>query len=369
MSKKRRIENQEYDQYWDITVEYTDIYGSRFNNTLRMIIDYIDEHKVTEYIPENYQELQGIISNVYHKADDASTRKSINQFIKLGFVKPYLLSYNPKCRKFINEIDKDKKRSIFSEIFYENASLSSSVDTDLTYQNEIKFLLKTLAYHPNKVLTKDDLIALMCTPNFYNIGRGYLTVEELEEQKRFSERINFEKKKYNQISYLFGFLNKINNIKANKDTGISFINSDDVEIDTTRDPIRYSIYKTQLKNESRKLFGSEVCYIDLLTFVGLTASHIKDSAVCLREGNIDEAYDYENGLLLSQQNDMMFDHYLITIDENGHILTNDKEFLDNTEYLNRLKNTIVDSRILTDNRKRYLIWHRNKFKERLQDSK
>ena len=40
---KKKIENQQYDSYWKLTVEYTDIYDRRFNNTLKTIVKFIDD--------------------------------------------------------------------------------------------------------------------------------------------------------------------------------------------------------------------------------------------------------------------------------------------------------------------------------------
>lgn len=55
------------------------------------------------------------------------------------------------------------KQSIFSEIFYDSASFNSSITNDNRDKKEINFLLKTLMYHPEKKLSKTDLIALMVT--------------------------------------------------------------------------------------------------------------------------------------------------------------------------------------------------------------
>ena len=237
--RKKVITNQQYDSYWKLTVEYTDIYDTHFNNTLKMIIKFIDDNQLqkNEYEQKHYKKLQNIIYAVYPKADKASVRKSINQFVKLGFVFPKLKGYHKLTKKFLNTTDQDEKKSIFSTIFYENASFNSSITVDNTKTKETNFLLKTLSYHPNKKLTKKDIIALMVTPTINSINKGYLTKEELQTQYNYSKTINFEEKKYNQISYLFNFLNLMPNIKAEKNNGIWFINPNDIEIDTKRDPI------------------------------------------------------------------------------------------------------------------------------------
>ena len=35
---------EKYDEYWKLTVEYTDIFGAQFNNTLKVIVKYIDDN-------------------------------------------------------------------------------------------------------------------------------------------------------------------------------------------------------------------------------------------------------------------------------------------------------------------------------------
>ena len=44
MSTKKAKKNQQYDEYWKLTVEYTNIFGAQFNNTLKVIVKYIDDN-------------------------------------------------------------------------------------------------------------------------------------------------------------------------------------------------------------------------------------------------------------------------------------------------------------------------------------
>ena len=271
-------------------------------------------------------------------------------------------------KRFLNTTFQEEKRSIFSQIFYENSSFNSSTTTDFTNIKETNFLLKTLAYHPDKKLSRNDIIALMVTPGISEISKGYLTKDELEEQYKYSKIINFEENKYNQISYLFTFLNLMPNIKADKNDGIHFIDPNEIEIDTKRDPILYGIYKNDLDNESIRLYGKKICYIQKTSYKGLVHSHIKDSSVCLEEGKIDEAYDYNNGLLLSSQIDAYFDKYDISFDSDGNVLINDYEIHD-SDILCWMSNFKLDKKILNPERLKYLEWHRNKFKEKAIKSK
>ena len=343
---KKKIENQQYDSYWKLTVEYTDIYDRRFNNTLKTIVKFIDDKDLTnqEYQKEYYKELQEQIYSMYPKSDYASIRKSINQFIKLGFIKPFFKGYHTLTKKFLNTTIQEEKRSIFSQIFYENSSFNSSTTIDSTNIKETNFLLKTLAYHPDKKLSRNDIIALMVTPEISEISKGYLTKEELEEQYQYSKIINFEENKYNQISYLFTFLNLMPNIKADKNAGIHFIDPNEVEIDTKRDPILYGIYKNDLDNESIRLYGKKICYIQKTPYKGLVHSHIKDSV------------------------DAYFDKYDISFDDDGNVLVNDYEIYD-SDILYWISNFKLDKKLLNPERLKYLKWHREKFRNKVLKSK
>ena len=160
MSTKKAKKDQQYDEYWKLTVEYTDIFGAQFNNTLKVIVKYIDDNidKINDFNIEKYNDrdkderlkfkelygdLQGLIFSIYHKVDLGSTRKSINQFVKLGFINPYLKGYHKLTKKFLNtsSSDKEMKQSIFSEIFYDSASFNSSITKDLTYSLNGDFIL------------------------------------------------------------------------------------------------------------------------------------------------------------------------------------------------------------------------------------
>ncbi len=136
MATKNAKINQQYDEYWKLTVEYSDIFGVKFNKTLKIIVKFIDDNiskinsiNLNEYLKGNkteieklsllYKELQNTIFNVYKKVDKGSTRKSINQFIKLGFINPYLKGYNKLTKSFLKvpANRKEEKKSIFSKIF------------------------------------------------------------------------------------------------------------------------------------------------------------------------------------------------------------------------------------------------------------
>jgi hypothetical protein len=298
---------------------------------------------------------------LFQKKDKASTRKSINQFIKLGFVNPYYNGYHELARKFLNEENKDIKKNIFSQIFYENSSFCSSYNNDKTSRKEINFLLKTLLNHPMKKLNKIDVTALMVTPIEEN-KKGYLTKDELESQYNFAKNINFKDKKYNQIRYLYNFLRLMPDLMIDGDENIEFYDPENsiYKIDKKRDPILYNIYKTNLKLESVEIYGDTVCYLTKKKYKGLISSHIHRLEDCLSNNDIEAAYDFNNGccwlltLMLILTN--MISHLMKWKNIIGKII--DKEIKD------ELKEYSLDSRILNKERLMFLRFHRDKFYEK-----
>jgi hypothetical protein len=134
--------SQNYEDYWKITLEYTDIDGERFIGTLKMIVDFIDQNKSKRYSEELFRKLQEKVNSVYHKEDMASVRKSINQFVKLGFVNFRLKSYHEDAPLFLEAKTSRRRKSIFSKIVYTNSSFNRSVTND-SDNREINFLIKT----------------------------------------------------------------------------------------------------------------------------------------------------------------------------------------------------------------------------------
>lgn len=186
---KRRRPVEVYEQYWKFTAAHLDITGTKFNNCLNVIVMFIDRH-----LPElqenarnrddfadsdlyrNLQEQIVLISDFKGKDATLSARKVINQFVKIGFVYPFLIGYHPLVKEFLRA-GKQKKTLLFSRIFYEASSLASDVTLDNRDLKHVNFLLKTLDH--NGSLDKKDIMALMVT-DITNYPRGYLTREELD---------------------------------------------------------------------------------------------------------------------------------------------------------------------------------------------
>lgn len=378
MSTKKAKKNQQYDEYWKLTVEYTNIFGAQFNNTLKVIVKYIDDNteKINDFNLNKYKEkdkveknkwqelyknLQKAIFEVYHKADFGSIRKSINQFVKLGFIFPYLKGYHKLAKKFLNTSasDKELKQSIFSEIFYDSASFNSAITVYHTNNKEINFLLKTLMYHPDKKLSKSDIIALMVT-DLSAFPKGYLTVDELNSQYLYSQAIDFEDNKYNQIHYMFTFLNLMPDLTAHKDKGVAFTEDGLVlsDVETTRDPYMHALYRNNLKIESKRIYNNIVCYVEKIAYKGLVASHIKPCHICLEELKPNEAYDYNNGLLIQQNIDAYFDKFDISFNKDGTMLIGSNV---DPVIAAKYSKYSLDKEVLTPERLKYLSYHREKF--------
>lgn len=75
-----------------------------------------------------------------------------------------------------------------------------------------------------------------------------------------------------------------------------------------------------LFEESIAVYGRLICYACHLPWKGLVASHIKPLAACIKQQKMQEAYDKNNGLLLSPNIDAYFDKFDITFDDDGSII-------------------------------------------------
>lgn len=362
---KKVIENQEYDQYWKLTVEYSNIHGESFRDTLRIIIRFMDENEEVIKNKEKttsvlYKELQERVASVFEKVDGGSVRKSINQFVKLGFVKPHFKSYHKLSKRFLNASTNEQREIIFSQIYYISATLSSAITVDHSDTREINFLLKTLMYHPLKKLTEKDIISLMNT-DISQHSKGYLSKTELERRYEYAKLINFDKKKYNQIGYFYRFLKLVPGLTVDKRDVMYTEDASEIlsgSIDTTRDPLMFRIMKENLKMESRNIYGKEVCYFTKMETKGLVTSHIWRSEKALSDMNIEAAYDYRNALLLEQNVDAYFDKYDLTFNDVGTPFFGKEVTKDFKE---RHQDDKLDYAVLDEYRLKYMTIHNQEY--------
>lgn len=350
--------SQMYQDYWKLTVEYSDIHGEKFLNTLKIIVDFIDYKSKGKFSQELYKELQDKIYNKYPKKDMGSVRKSINQFVKLGFINFELSSYHNLTHKFLQATTDRRRLELFSNIFYSNSKLNASVTTNSKLM-QINFLLKTLEEVGK--LSKEQIMGLM-TVDIESFYRGFLLKTELSQAVNNAEKIGFDNKKYNQISYLLNFLGKLNGVVFVHNE--LFFEEDAIRIfgnklndigETKRDSYLHRNYKIALKKESIELYKKEVCMVEKLDYPVLIASHIKPWI----DSDENEKYDPNNGLLLSRNIDSLFDLNHITFDNDGKIIFS---HLISDEIKNHLKGYSLDKAVLNEERLKYLKYHQSKLK-------
>jgi len=350
--------NQIYEKYWSITLAYTDIHANRFRATLEAIVNFIDSNDVSQYDSKMYKKLQKVVGKA-NLLESTSLRKSINQFVKLGFIEYQLKSYHKDSKLFLEAKTNRKRETLFSKIVYENSSFNRDV-TKNSKNREINFLLKTLEEVGK--LSKEDIIALMIQ-DISNYPKGYLTREELNEAKQNAEEIRFLERKYNQVNHFRTILNKLDELVFvddelyfEEDAKVIFGEELKREI-RVRDNYLHILYKNQLKEESEEKEGKIKCMVELLDYPSLVASHIKPFI----KAEDDEAYDPENGLLLSRNMDILFDQGYITFTGTGRIILSSELSDDLKKFLNGYG---LKKNYLTSKRLNYLKYHReNVFKK------
>jgi putative restriction endonuclease len=354
------LQNQVYEKYWSVTLAYTNIHGRGFNSTLKAILDFIDSNDVTSYNAQMYKRLQDAVGRI-NGLKSASVRKSINQFVKLGFIEHKIQSYHKECKSFLAAKTNRKRKTIFSKIVYENSSFNRDITID-SKEKEINFLLKTLEEVGK--LTKEDILALM-TQEISSYTKGFLTQEELSEASRNADEIEFYERKYNQLNHFKTILSNLDELVFindelyfEEDAKVIF-GSDLKKTMKIRDNYLHLLYKNQLKEETEEKEGKIKCMVELLDYPSLVASHIKPFI----ETEEEEAYDPENGLLLSRNMDILFDQGYISFTEQGKIIISSELSDDLKRFLSGYG---LNSKYLTDKRKSYLKYHtENVFKSEL----
>lgn len=349
MASKKRIKNQKYEKYWALTLEYEKFDDNKFNLTLKTIIDFIDENPIIT--STEYKKLQNILNILTPKKNMASIRKAINQFLKLGFINNKMESYHIKTRQFLTEKDISRKKRIYSEIMYDNASFNRSF-TKETNEKEIDFLVKTIEYCGS--ISKDNLLALIYQ-NINNYPKGYIELDELENITKVILEEKADKRKYNQRNFLWDICRDIlTGIYINKEGRLTLekYNSIEEKIKKGRDSYKQRLYKYDLYKESIDNNKEVVCYYENKSYPVLIASHIKPYVEC--EEN--EKFDADNGLLLSKNIDNLFDNGWITFDDDGTVLCSDNLDIRIKSELQKQK---LDKKYLNEKRLKYLKYHRD----------
>lgn len=350
---------QNYENYWKLTNAYTDYNGKGFRNTLKICVEFIDEFKKEEYSQNKYSRLQTRIEKKL-KINRISVRKAINQLVKMGFIKPFLISYNIDSIEFINAKSNRKRQSILSKVVYSHSCFEKAVKKE-SQLHHLNFLIDTLV--ENGELSIEDITGLMLV-DITKYKAGFLNSKELLKFRKEAIKINFAKRKYNQVSHLCNLLGKLDNILFHKHK--LYFKEDAQRIfgeelyrgAKKRNPYLHGIYKNLLYSESNEYFNSDKCMVERITYPVLIASHIKPFITC----NDTEAYDFNNGFLLSKNIDSLFDLGYITFDNSGKIIFSKKLPNDVVKSVSKYS---LDKVFLNNKRKEYLIYHRkNVFEKR-----
>jgi len=347
---------QVYEDYWAITLAYTDINGNLFRVSLSTIVNFIDDNAslILSSPSLAYANLQRALMERL-KITEPSTRKAINQFIKLGFVGTGLRSYDPLTKEFLEASNDDNRRTIFSLIVYSNSSFRRSFTEDSDIR-EISFFVKTLEKNGG-CLTKDDTAALMSL-DIKAIGVDYADAAVLQNAKDRIRLSGFAGRKYNQVSHFWSILKLLDDLRVT-DEKIYFSDDPRAQIVTSdktgrgRDPYLQRLYKNQLIHESTEHYGGPICMLEKLDCPALIASHIRPYA----KSSSEQEFDSNNGLLLSRTMDQLFDSGYISFNDDGSIMVTREAGL-SAELIDHLQKYRLDSILLNDARLEYIAYHR-----------
>ena len=343
---------QNYENYWKLTNAFTNYNGSKFITTLTICIYFIDEFKDEEYCEEKYSRLQERIESSLD-INLISIRKAINQLVKMGFVNSYLISYHNLSKNYIEARTNKKRQILLSKIVYSNSSFNRAVNNTSNLK-QINFLVQTLIEKGK--LSKEEIIALMLVDiEAYN--SDFISKEDLQNYVLQANQSGFIERKYNQVGYLYNLLKKLEDLVFVQDDlyfkedAEQIFGTDLKEIRKKRDPYLHRLYKNELQDEAIELYGNSKCMLEKLSYPVLIASHIKPF---IKSDEI-EAYDPNNGLLLSRTIDSLFDLKYITFSDEGNMMFSSRISDDVKEFWKDYK---LEENILNNERKHYLAYHR-----------
>jgi predicted restriction endonuclease len=325
---RKIMSQQNYEEYWKLTNAFTDYNGKKFLDTLAVCINFIDEFRDEPYSEEKYSRLQLEVEKV-NPINLISIRKSINQLVKMGFINSFLLSYHPQAKEYVEARTNKKRETLLSKIIYSNSSFNRAVNNESSIK-QINFLIQTLIEKGK--LSKEEIIALMLV-DIEKHKRPFITEIELQEYVAEARKIGFIERKYNQVGYLYNILGKLDDLVFINDDlyfkeDAQQIFGEDLTTTKKRDPYLHRLYKNQLQEECEEVYGKPLCVLEKLAYPVLIASHIKPFI----QSDETEAYDPNNGLLLSRTMDSLFDlKYISFTDEGKMISSHIKPFIQSDE--------------------------------------
>jgi len=350
---------QNYEDYWRLTNAFTNYNGNKFRTTLSICVNFIEEFQTEDYSEEKYSRLQERVEQSL-KINLISIRKAINQLVKMGFINSFLVSSHSLSQKYLEANTNRKRENLLSKIVYSNSSFNRAVNNESELR-QINFLIQTLIEKGK--LSKEEIIALMLVDLESNDIEAFLPDNELQEYVENARSIGFIERKYNQIRYLYNLLTKLEDLVFVEDDlyfredAEQIFGEDLKAITTKRDPYLHRLYKNQLKDEAEELYGNSKCMLEKLSYPVLIASHIKPFI----ESDEDEAYDPNNGLLLSRTIDSLFDLKYISFADNGDMIFSVRIENDVKTFWEGYK---LENNVLNSERKTFLAYHRNLLTER-----
>lgn len=355
--------NQIYEEYWSYTAAYTDIYGSNFISVLRECINFFENNINIIYSNLKYEELQKVVGELTG-ITLPSVRKAINQLVKLGFLRPHLQGYYPEAKEFLLAKTDRKRQSLLSKVVYKHCNFNNSMTKpDVHGYGQINFLLKTLE-EVGRINDK-ALVALMSI-DINNYPQGFLTSNELDIIYNEAYNSGFIERKYNQIAHLKNLLGRLDDLQVHdnviyfKTDAERLFGDDDETKKVLRDSYLQRVYKSELEEESTIHYECEIpkCMVEGLSHPVLIASHIKP----YKDSEPNEAFDVNNGLLLSKNFDSLFDLGYITFNNDGTIKP---ASVLNTDVKNYLSNYRLHKDFINPKRLDYMEYHRyNVFEHR-----
>lgn len=209
-------------------------------------------------------------------------------------------------------------------------------------------------------MSRDQVIALM-TIDVSKLTKEFADIQMIDNAMLHVQSTGFATRKYNQIRYFWNLLEKLDDLQV-VDGNVYFatdpraqVVSDDTRTGAKgRDSYLQRLYKNLLIEESKALYSTVCCMAEKLDYPGLIASHIKPYS----HSDSEEAFDGNNGLLLSRNADILFDQGYITFLDDGSILITSSPKISNG-LKERISNYSLDPELLTSARRRYLDYHRN----------
>lgn len=346
------MSQQNYEEYWKLTNAFTNYNGSKFLETLAACISFIDEFQEEPYSDEKYSRLQDKVRDV-NPINLISIRKSINQLVKMGFINTYLVSYHFLAKEYLEARTNKKRRTLLSKISYSNFSANRAVN-QVSKINHLSFLVRTLVEYGS--LTKEQVAGLMLVDlSVYN--EEFISEQNIDFHEKLAFDIDFYTRKYNQVDHMWNLLGKLDDLviidsKLYFEEDAKQIFGEDLKATKKkRDPYLHRLYKNQLQEECEEMYGSPMCVLEHLSYPVLIASHIKPFS----DSDENEAYDPDNGLLLSRTIDSLFDLKYISFTDEGEIIFSNRLSDDVKDFW---KSYRLESIILNEKRKKYLAYHR-----------